>query len=81
MSTVGHMALGGDWETISNYRFNITEHMTMSFQGRSCNITDGGKTLIETLGEKDGLAERDVLPGYQCFVMKAKVRFVTKNGQ
>ncbi|KAF2866027.1 hypothetical protein BDV95DRAFT_506193 [Massariosphaeria phaeospora] len=80
MSTVGDMALGGDWERISNYKFNITENMMMSFQGRSCNITDGGGALIEKLGDKDGLAERHVLPGYQCFVMKAKVKFVRKDG-
>ncbi|KAF9733851.1 hypothetical protein PMIN01_08194 [Paraphaeosphaeria minitans] len=79
MSTVGKTALGGDWETISNYKFNITKDMIMLFQGRSCNIKDGGGALIEKLGEKDGLAERHVLPGYQCFVMKAKVKFVTKD--
>lgn len=80
MSKVGDKALGGEWETISNYKFEITEEMTLSFEGRSCNILDSEGRLIEKLGEKDGLVERDVCSGYQCYVMKAKVKFERKDG-
>lgn len=75
MSKVGDKALGGEWESISNHKFEVMEEMTLSFQGRSCNILDSEGNIIESLREKDGLAERHVSYGYQCYVMKAKVKF------
>ncbi|KAF2788647.1 hypothetical protein K505DRAFT_285764 [Melanomma pulvis-pyrius CBS 109.77] len=80
MSRVGDKALGGELETISNYKFNITENITMSFQGQSCNILNSGGNLVKKLEEEDGFVERDVMPGYQCYVMKAKVKFDRKDG-
>jgi hypothetical protein len=80
MTKVGGKALGGEWEMISNYKFEIQEDMTLLFQGRSCNILDSEGNLIEKLGEEHGLVERDVCPGHKCYVMKAQVKFQRKNG-
>lgn len=75
MSTnVGDQALGGVSEYIMNFRFEITEEMTMEFKGVSCNITKPND-LDEELGPDDGQVTRKVYPGYRCYVMRAVVSF------
>lgn len=78
---VGEKALSGEWEKISNKCFEIREDMIMSFKGDSCNIVDGEGNLIPDgcLGPDDGEAEREVKPGYRCYVMRAMVRFKGKS--
>lgn len=77
---VGRKALSGEWEWISNKCIEIKEEMVMEFKGRSCNITnnEGDPIPAGELGPNDGLAERDVLPGYRCYVMRAHVKFGKK---
>lgn len=75
MSTnVGDRALAGENEWIMNHRFEITEEMTMEFNGESCNIAnpDGPD---EELGPRDGQVTRKVDAGYRCYVMRAWVKF------
>lgn len=72
---VGDTALSGEWEEIKALKFDITDNMTMEFQGASCNIADSQGNLVETLGAKDGRAQREVLPGYRCYVIRAWVKF------
>lgn len=71
---VGEKALNGEWEEISNYKFQITEDMVLEFEGESCNIIakDG---QVDSFGEKDGHVKKEVRPGYRCYVMKARVLF------
>lgn len=79
MSTkLGDKALSGEWEEIGAKKFEITEDMTMEFQGKSCNIKDGEGSLVEKLGAEHGKVEREVLIGYRCYVMQAWVRFKKK---
>jgi hypothetical protein len=78
--SVGNKALNGEWEEIlAAYKFEITEDMTMSFQGRSCHIEDNKKKLVETLGRDDGEVMREVFAGYRCYVMKAWIKFEKKS--
>lgn len=79
---VGEKALNGEWEKISNKCFEIKEDMIMTFEGRSCNITDGEGSLIPngSLGPADGQTAREVKAGYRCYVMRALVKF-EKSGQ
>lgn len=77
MSETGDKALGGNWEKISAFAFEIEEDMTMEFEGQSCNIADSEGKLVEKIGE--GYATRDVLAGYRCYVMRARVKFVKKS--
>jgi hypothetical protein len=80
MSTkLGVMALSGEWEEIGACRFEITEDMTMEFQGKSCNIVDGAGGLVEALGAEHGRVLREVLTGYRCYVLKAWVKFEKKS--
>jgi len=72
---VGDKALSGEWEEIGARVFEITEDVTMTFQGRSCNIADSEGKLVEKLGAEDGQVTRNVLAGYRCYIMKASVRF------
>ena len=74
----GDKAKGGDWEKISNLAFDITEDMIMEFEGKSCNIINNKGNVIGEFGEEDRLVQKDVLPGYQCFVMRVRIRFVKK---
>lgn len=74
----GDKALSGDWEEISAYRFEITDDMTMEFQGTSCNIQDSERNLVESLGTEHGRVTREVLAGYRCYVIKSWVRFTKK---
>lgn len=76
---VGDKALSGDTEWISNYCFEIGEHMTMTFEGRSCNITQGNGDLVEKLDSTNGQATRDVYAGYRCYVMRAWVKLEKTN--
>jgi len=76
---VGEKAFNGEWEEISACAFEITEDMTMEFQGRSCNIADSEGNLVENLGTEHGQVTREVLAGYRCYVMKAKVKFEKKS--
>lgn len=75
---VGDKALNGEWEEIAAYRFEITEDMTMEFQGSSCNIVDGEGKLVEQLGSKDGRVSREALTGYRCYVMRSWIKFEKK---
>lgn len=71
----GDKALSGEWEEIGARKFEITEDMTMTFEGISCNIQDGEGKWVEELGTEDGQVAREVLAGYKCYVMKAKIKF------
>jgi hypothetical protein len=51
---VGDKAFNGEWEQIGAQYFDITEDMTMEFQGKSCNIADGAGSLVEKLGTEHG---------------------------
>ena len=74
-SKVGEKALSGQFEEIGAHKFEITEAMTMTFEGTSCNIQDGEKNLVASLGTADGQVTRQVLAGYRCYIMKASVKF------
>ncbi|QSS65769.1 hypothetical protein I7I51_06618 [Histoplasma capsulatum] len=78
-TTVGDKALGGEWEEISACAFEITEDMTMEFQGRSCNVVDSEGKLVESLGVGLGQTTREVLTGYRCYVIRARVKFEKKS--
>jgi len=71
----GDKALSGEWEDIGARKFDITEDMTMTFEGRSCNIQDGEGKLVEKLGTEDGQVTREVLAGYKCYIMWARIKF------
>ena len=75
----GEKALNGEWEKISALAFEISEDMTMEFQGKSCNIADSEGNLVENLGEGHGQVSREVLAGYRCYVMRAWVKFEKKS--
>jgi hypothetical protein len=77
-SQVGDAALQGQWEQISNCRFEIREDMNLSFSGNSCNIINNNGEVVETLGTKDGEVTREVFAGYQCFVIRGKIKFERK---
>jgi len=70
----GDKALSGEWEAIGAHKFEITEDMTMTFEGISCNIKDGEGKLVEELGTEDGQVTREVLAGYRCYVMRARIK-------
>ena len=53
-SKVREKALSGQTEEIGAHKFEITETMTMTFEGTSCNIQDGKRDLVESLGAVDG---------------------------
>jgi hypothetical protein len=76
---VGVKALSGKWEKISAYAFEITEDMTMEFQGSSCNIANSDGNLVENLGAEHGRVTRETLAGYRCYVMRAWVKFEKKS--
>ncbi|OCL04532.1 hypothetical protein AOQ84DRAFT_115850 [Glonium stellatum] len=75
---VGDKALSGKWEDIGAHVFEITEDMTMTFEGRSCNIEDGEGKLVKALGTEDGQVTREVLAGYRCYVMRARIKLEKK---
>jgi hypothetical protein len=79
-NAVGEQALNGEWERISNKCFEIQEDMIMEFEGRSCNITDseGNPVPGATFGPDDGLIEKEVLAGFRCYIMRARVKFKKK---
>lgn len=79
-NAVGELALSGEWEKISNNRFEIQEDMVMTFEGRSCNIVDAEGNPIPDgcLGPSDGQVTREVKVGYRCYVMRAWVKFEKK---
>jgi hypothetical protein len=72
---LGDKALSGEWEEIGALKFEITEDMTMEFQGTSCNIQDSERELVESLGVEHGRVTREVLAGYRCYVIKAWIKF------
>ncbi|KAJ5790049.1 uncharacterized protein N7518_007060 [Penicillium psychrosexuale] len=71
----GTQALAGEEEWISIFDFNIPEDMIMEFEGRSCNIFDDEKNVVDKLGYNDGKVSREVKKGWCCYVLKAKVKF------
>lgn len=76
--SVGERALNGEWEYISNKCFELEEDMVMTFEGSSCNITDreGNPVPAGELGKDNGQVVKNVLAGYRCYVMRARVKFV-----
>jgi len=77
---VGDTALSGEWEQVGAQYFDITEDMTMHFQGRSCTIQDSADgNLVEQLGAGQGSVTRQVLAGYRCTVLMAWVKFEKKS--
>jgi len=75
----GDKALRGVFEEIGAFKFDIKEDVTMTFKGSSCNITDSEGNLVKKLGASEGLFEgEEVLAGYQCYVIKAQVKFEKK---
>jgi hypothetical protein len=77
---VGDKALKGESEWISNKCFEVEESMIMTFEGRSCNITDkeGNPIPNGKLGPEHGETTREVLAGYRCYVIRAQVKFERK---
>ena len=43
----------------------------MIFKGILCNIKDGEGKLVKELGIKDGQVTREILTGYQCYIIRA----------
>lgn len=77
---VGDLALSGEWEEIKTaLKFEITESMTMEFEGTSCNIADDEGKLVDSLGTAHGRVTREVLYGYKCYVIKAWIKFEKKS--
>lgn len=78
---VGEKALRGEWEKISNKCFEIQNDMVMCFKGDSCNIVDGEGNLIPhgCIGSTVEETEREVKPGYRCYIMRAMVKFKEKS--
>ena len=75
----GDKALRGVLEEVGACKFDIKEDMVMTFEGMSCNITDSSGTLVKKFGASNGLVEEEeVLAGYQCYVIKARVKFERK---
>jgi len=75
----GDKAFSGDWERISAFAFDITEDMTMEFEGTSCNIMDSAGNLVEKLGSEHGQVSREVVTGYRCYVIRARIKFEKKS--
>jgi len=75
---LGDKTFSGKWEEIGAKVFEITEDMTMEFQGKSYNIVDGEGGLVENLGTEHGRVTREVLTGYRCYVMRAWIKFEKK---
>jgi hypothetical protein len=73
----GEKALRGDWERIGAFVFELQEDMTMEFDGKSCNILDSKRAVVEIIPQ--GKETRDVLAGYRCYVMEADIRFTKKS--
>lgn len=71
----GKKALEGEWVRIAGDQFDMSEDMIITFEGESCNITDGEGNPVYTFGIGDGRVTRNVLAGYRCYVMKAYVKF------
>ena len=69
----GEVVLGGDWEYFFARYFDITDDIIMEFDGELCNILDAAGNTLETIEGK--MAEREVHPGYRCYVIRAKVKF------
>lgn len=76
----GDRALSGEPEEVSARKFEIQEDMSMTFKGRSCNIFDGEGKLVEQIGAEHKEVTRKVLAGYQCYVMKATIKFEKQAG-
>ena len=49
--------------------------MTMIFEGRSCNITDGEGKVVEELDTEDGQVTKEVLAGYKFYIIRAWIKF------
>ena len=71
----------GEWEDIGAQVFEISEGMTLHFQGASCNIVDGNGDLVENLTDENGSTTREVYPQYRCYVIKARVMFKRFGGE
>jgi len=80
MSSQWERALEGETVEINGHSFEIKEDMTMTFEGRSCNIFDAEGNVVEQLGTKDGKVTREVRAGFRCNVMKGKIKFVQSTG-
>ncbi|OJD20776.1 hypothetical protein ACJ73_07887 [Blastomyces percursus] len=72
---LGNKALRGEWEDIGALKFEMSEDMIVTFEGRSCHIEDSEGRHVDTLGSEDGRVTREVLEGYRCYVLKAKIKF------
>ena len=75
MPAIGQDALSGKREWISVCKFVIDDDMTMTVQGKSCNIQDAQGNRVAKSTEKDGEVTIKVLVGYQCYVMNSYVTF------
>lgn len=77
---VGRKALSGEWAWISNKCIEIKKKILMGFKGRPCNIINNKSDPIpaDELGLNNRLVERDVLPGYRYYMMRAHVKFGKK---
>lgn len=76
----GDKAFSGNWEDITAFAFDITEAMTMEFSGKSCNIMDREGNVVDELSANHKQVSREVLAGYRCYVILAKVGFEKKTG-
>jgi len=77
MASLGEVALRGEWEKIATlYKFCISEDMDLHFDGMSCRIVDEEGRGVKLLTKEDGETKETVYAGYECEVMKARVKFV-----
>ncbi|KAL4786850.1 hypothetical protein BJX76DRAFT_354849 [Aspergillus varians] len=70
------MAMQGQWMSVRGRVFDITEDMTMVFEGLSCNILDRDEQIVANFSEKDAVVVREVRPGERCYILYARVKFV-----
>ncbi|KMP07970.1 hypothetical protein CIHG_02945 [Coccidioides immitis H538.4] len=68
-------------EFILPYDYPIYKDMIIFFKGDSCNIVDEEGNLIPDgcLGPSVEETEREVKPGYRCYIMRATVKFKEKS--
>jgi len=74
----GKRALKGDWVEIGADQFQITEDVTMTFEGESCSAIDANGNKIFKYDQNDGHVIKDVDKGTRCDIMKAFVKFVKR---
>jgi len=49
--------------------------MTITFKGRLCNILNSEEKVVNELGTKDRQVIREVLTGYQYYIIRAQIKF------